>query len=91
MQRVVARDQPDRKRDPAVHIELTWPRRDAAHRTLTIPLPRLPAAGLLRPGAAACADAVMASAATASGAGAFVQLALPVATRLVRQSLDRAD
>lgn len=87
-----------------MHIELTWPRPDAAHRTLTIPVPRTPVVDLLRPalrrlhaaapdalrGAVACAEPVVASAAAASGAGLLVQLALPVATRLTRQSLDGA-
>ena len=91
-----------------MHIELTWPRPDAAHpdaahRTLNIPVPRTPAADLLRPalrrlhaagpdvlrGAVACAEPVVVSAASASGVGLLVRLALPYATRLTRQSLDR--
>ncbi|MEZ0070173.1 hypothetical protein ABIA32_006225 [Streptacidiphilus sp. MAP12-20] len=74
-----------------MHIELTWPRHDAAHRTLTIPLPRVPALNPLRPGVVAHAEAVVAGVAAASGAGALVQLALPFAARLVRQSLDRPE
>ncbi|MEU1626366.1 hypothetical protein ABZ746_13780 [Streptomyces sp. NPDC020096] len=88
-----------------MRIELTWPRSDAADRTLTVPVPDVPVASLFRPvlhhvrrawtPAAArrvstYAQPVVGSAASAAGAGVLVQLALPFAVRLAQQALDDA-
>jgi hypothetical protein len=84
-----------------VRIELTWPRENAAEWTLTVPVPHLPAADALRPAlrrvqngapgvvrqALAYAEPVASSAAAAVGAGALVQLAMPLAVRLTQQAL----
>jgi hypothetical protein len=64
---------------------LTWPRSGAADRTLTVPVPALPAADLLLPALRPAvlrrvltyAEPVVGTAASAAGAGAAVQLALP--------------
>ena len=81
-----------------MHIELTWPRSGAAHRTVTVPVPDVPVSGLLHQvrrawtpttarRIATYARPVVDSAASAAGAGALVQLALPFAVRLARQAL----
>ncbi len=73
-----------------MRIELTWPRPDA-NRTLTVPVPSLPAAGLLRPAVLrrvlTYAEPVVGSAASAVGAGALTQLALPFVIGRVQQAL----
>lgn len=88
-----------------MHIELTWPRPNAADRTLTVPVPDLSVADLLRPAlhrvqasvpavlrqALAYAEPVASSAAGAVGAGALVHLAVPFAVRLARQALDERE
>jgi hypothetical protein len=82
-----------------MRIELTWPRSGAADRTVTVPVPDVPVAALVHqvrrawnPATArriaTYAQPVVDSAASAVGAGALVQLALPFATRLARQALD---
>ncbi|WP_269856836.1 hypothetical protein [Streptomyces sp. RPT161] len=81
-----------------MRIELTWPRTGAADRTLTVPVPDVPVAGLLHHARrawtpstarriATYARPVVDSAASAAGAGLLVQLALPFAARLARQAL----
>ncbi len=88
-----------------MYIELSWPRPDAAHRTLAVPVPAVPAAELLRPAlrliqasapgllrqALAYAGPVAGSAAGAVGSGALAQLAVPYAARLARQALAQPD
>ncbi|MFF0286579.1 hypothetical protein [Streptomyces sp. NPDC005262] len=85
-----------------MRIELTWPRSGTEDRTLTLALPGLPAAGLLRPAlrytsrlctpaalrrAAACAEPLLGAAAHAAGADALTRAALPYALRFTRQAL----
>ncbi|MCQ4044765.1 hypothetical protein ACFOSC_23995 [Streptantibioticus rubrisoli] len=85
-----------------MRIELTWPRHGAADRTLTVPVPALPARELLRPAlrhahqawtpavarrALAYAEPVASSAASAAGAGALAQLTLPFVIGRVQQAL----
>jgi hypothetical protein len=85
-----------------VHLELTWPRPDAAHRTLTIPVPDVPVSDLVSPalqGIQACTRAILRQALAhaepvasgAAGAGALAHLAVPYATRLARQAFDQFD
>ncbi|MCQ4084987.1 hypothetical protein NGB36_31610 [Streptomyces sp. RB6PN25] len=87
-----------------MRIEMTWPRAGAADRTLTLSVPDVPVAGLVRPaarqvrrlsglcgpgalrGVAACIEPIVGGVASSTGAGVLVQLALPFAVRLVRQS-----
>ncbi|MGK4584713.1 hypothetical protein [Kitasatospora sp. HPMI-4] len=81
-----------------MRIELTWPRENAAEWTLTIPVPAVdtlrPALRRMQTGtpgmvrqALAYAEPVASSAAAAVGAGALVQLAMPLAVRLTQQAL----
>jgi hypothetical protein len=92
-----------------MRIELTWPRADAADRTVTITVPDIPVDGLIGPvsrqarrladlcssgtlrDVIACIEPVVGSAAGAIGAGALVQLALPYAIRIARQSRREAS
>ncbi|MBV9023677.1 MAG: hypothetical protein JO362_07755 [Streptomycetaceae bacterium] len=89
-----------------MRIELTWPRADAAARTLTVAVPEVPVADLLQPAlgcalrawtatavrrASSYAGPLVGSAAGAAGGGVLVQLALPFAIRLVQQALDDDD
>ncbi|MCQ4083776.1 hypothetical protein NGB36_25075 [Streptomyces sp. RB6PN25] len=70
-----------------MRIELTWPRADAADRTLSVAVPEIPVTDLLRR-AVTSAEPVVSSAAATAGAGVLVQLALPFAVRLARQTLN---
>ncbi|MDF3289791.1 hypothetical protein [Streptomyces silvisoli] len=85
-----------------MRIELTWPRTDAANRTLTVPVPDIRTADLVRPalhhvrractpailrGALAYAEPVVGSVAGAAGAGALAQLALPFVVRRAQKAL----
>ncbi len=81
-----------------MRIELTWPRPEAADRTVAVTLPDVaPVAALLRPAlhharrmchsgavrdGVALAAPLIGGAARATGAGALVQLALPLVVRL---------